>query len=175
MPTNAPSTIDFAASSTPLGMMNAKLFRSFAFRVRTAAPASLRSSAEEKLFALPPPINSKRLAFSPCGLCNSAISSILPVTSPEAMRSAAASCTARSSVWICGLCFSDLSPLLLFSAASVTATTRHSVSICEGIPVLSVVFILRYSILSLKGAPSPRDASGPFNSLSSWAAPTSSH
>ena len=128
------------------GATKAKLLRSLAFRLRTAAPASLRNSYEEKFLALPPPINIRRFAFRPAGLCSRAISSILPVTSPEAMRSAAASSTALSSVWICGLCLSDLSPLL-FSAASSTGTTRHSVSNCEGIAVFRVVFIVMIPFL----------------------------
>ena len=122
----APSTIARTASlaeslaetpaAVPLaGRAKAKLWILLLFRVRTAAPASLRNSAAEKFLALPPPMRSRRLAFSPAGRCSSVVSNALPVTSPLAITSLAASRTAASahSTDGAGLSFSLRSSLLL--------------------------------------------------------------
>ena len=96
--------------------------------------------------ALPPPISSKRLAFSPCGLCRSVVSSILPVTSPEAMRSAAAAEMPCRQSGAAGWVYFG-SPFV-FSDESRTATTRHSVSICEGAAEFRVVFMMAFFLCS---------------------------
>src|SRR3974390_2875601 len=135
-------TLAASAAEMPsvAGATMAKLLRSLPLIARSAAPAILRTSEAAKFLAFPPPIRSRRLAFSPAGLCKRVDSIALPVTSPEAIRSAAAALIAASSVssWICGLSFAPLSD---FSAASTTATTRHSVSSCEGLVVESTIFI----------------------------------
>src|SRR5271165_1009417 len=123
----------------------AKLFRSFPLTLRTAVPAILRSSEAEKSFAFPPPMSSRRLALSPAGLWRSVVSRALPVTSPEAIRSAAAERTTESSVRSCG-CGLSLAPFADFPEESTTATTRHSVSSCEGGAVASLMFMMFSSI-----------------------------
>src|SRR5436305_14686942 len=84
--------------------------------------------------AFPPPRNSSSFAFRAPGLCSNTVSKILPVTSPDAIRSAAAPTTAGSELSTPGAGF--LSPV------SMTVTARHSVSIWEGEEVFSAIFIL---------------------------------
>src|SRR3954464_10338026 len=115
------------------GATKAKLRSPFDFRLRTAVPAIFRNSYAEKFLALPPPIKSRRLALSPAGLCRRTVSKILPVTSPDAIRSAAAATTAASELSTPGAGF--LSPV------SMTVTARHSVSSWDGAEVFRSIFI----------------------------------
>src|SRR5256886_771056 len=124
-----------SSASMPSDARKAKLRKLFAFRVRTAAPASLRSSTEENCLAFPPPTSNSRLAFSLAGLCKSVVSKFLPVTSPLAITSAAASCTALSLVAAKASVFS-------FSPRSRTTATRHSVSTSAGVEKERFVFML---------------------------------
>src|SRR5207302_47902 len=124
-----------SSASMPSDARKAKLRKLFAFRVRTAAPASLRSSTEENCLAFPPPTSNSRLAFSLAGLCKSVVSKFLPVTSPLAITSAAASCTALSFV-------ATKASVLSFSPRSRTTATRHSVSTSAGVEKERFVFIL---------------------------------
>src|SRR5271156_3005708 len=153
----APSTTARTASDAGTafsGKAKAKLRMLLVFRVRTAAPANLRSSAAEKVFALPPPKSSRRLAFTPAGLCKSVVSNGLAVTSPLAITSLAASRTAASSLSTdsagegAGLSFSAAS----FSARSSTTTTRQSVSTCDGAEEDRFVFMIdEYQYPRLEG------------------------
>src|SRR5437667_225889 len=124
-----------SSASMPSDARKAKLRKLFAFRVRTAAPASLRSSTEENCLAFPPPTSSSRLAFILAGLCKSVVSKFLPVTSPLAITSAAASCTALSFV-------ATKASVLSFSPRSRTTATRHSVSTSAGVEKERFVFML---------------------------------
>src|SRR5437588_2597152 len=124
-----------SSASMPSDARKAKLRKLFAFRVRTAAPASLRSSTEENCLAFPPQTSNSRLAFSLAGLCKSVVSKFLPVASPLAITSAAASCTALSLVAAKASVFS-------FSPRSRTTATRHSVSTSAGVEKERFVFIL---------------------------------
>src|ERR1700746_989300 len=138
LPTNAPSTIAYTASSpapSVSGARKAKLRRLLDFSVRTAAPANLRKSEEEKFLALPPPSSSNRFALSLAGLCSSVVSKILPVTSPLAITSVAASRNALS------LLATKVS-FLSFSPRSSTIATRHSDSTSAGAEKERLVFIV---------------------------------
>ncbi len=91
--------------------------------------------------ALPPPINSRRFALSPAGLCSQVISRILPLMSPAEITSAAACCTALSAA---DTKTSVLSLFLSFgsdSARSTTIATRHSVSSWAAAGRESAIFI----------------------------------
>src|SRR5438128_8678242 len=124
-----------SSASMPSDARKAKRRKLFAFRVRTAAPASLRSSTEENCLSFPPPTSSSRLAFILAGLCKSVVSKFLPVTSPLAITSAAASCTALSFV-------ATKASVLSFSPRSRTTATRHSVSTSAGVEKERFVFML---------------------------------
>src|SRR4051794_39758819 len=78
-------------------------------------------------------MKSRRLALTPAGLCRRTVSKILPVTSPDAIRSAAAATTAASELSTPGAGF--LSPV------SMTVTARHSVSSWDGAEVFRSIFI----------------------------------
>ena len=91
-----------ASSSFQSGLRREKREAAQAFRFESAHGSARKPAQFElgSLLALPPPRSNSRFAFNFAGLCSSVVSKVLPVTSPPAITSAAASLTAASEVSI---------------------------------------------------------------------------
>src|SRR5689334_17269302 len=72
------------------GEVKAKERIFFPLQNLAAVPATFRNSTDEKVFALPPPTKSTRLALVPAGWCSKTVSKSLPVISLEAINTSAA-------------------------------------------------------------------------------------